>query len=318
MTHSAITVSAAANVALVKYWGKSSLAGNQPATASLSIGLEDLRTTTRVSLADKDSLETDLDGKAKRRLAAFIDDFRRRFAISQPLKVETSNNFPTAAGLASSASGFAAITLALDAIFDLSLDSSELSKIARSGSGSAARSIYGGYAEMLPTEDAFARSLMPAESWPLDIIVAVISSAAKPTGSTEAMLHTAATSPLYAVWLSSQADDMAEARQAVNDRDFEKLATISEHNCLKMHATIMASRPPLLYWQATTLSVIHLVQQLRAEGMKVFFTIDAGPQVKLVCEPADRPKLHEALASVSDIAQLILTRVGGNPVIERK
>ncbi len=315
MSDSTVTVSAAANIALIKYWGKSEQAGNQPATASLSIGLEDLRTTTTVSLADHDSIQGKLDDKGQSRLAAFIESFRKRFDIDQPLAVTTQNNFPTASGLASSASGFAAVTLALSHLFTKDMTNLEKSRIARSGSGSAARSVYGGYVQVVLSDNSYAEPIMPASDWPLDVIVAVTQEESKTIGSSDAMRQTAATSPMYRDWVSTHADDMAIARTALKNRDFKTLAEISEHNCLKMHSTMITSKPPVLYWKPATIAIIHLVHELRAGGAQVFFTIDAGAQVKLVCEPDDTQDVYQALETMDDVSRLIRTRVGGEPEI---
>lgn len=315
MSDTSVTVSAAANIALIKYWGKSGAAGNQPATASLSIGLEDLRTTTSVTLSSQDSIEG-LDDKATLRLAGFIDDFRDQFNIRQPVSITTENNFPTASGLASSASGFAAVTLALTHLLQPDLDDREISRIARRGSGSAARSIFGGYVEIILSDDSHAEPIMPASDWPLDVLVAVTQEESKSMGSTEAMQHTAATSPVYENWVANHPADMDTARAAIQDRDFMRLAEFSEHNCLKMHSTMMTSRPPVLYWKPATVEIIHLAQHLRAAGTHVFFTIDAGAQVKLICDPNDTQTVIRALESVAGVSRLIETRVGGNPVIQ--
>ena len=316
MSDSSVTASAAANIALVKYWGKSKSTGNHPATASLSIGLEHLRTTTRVARSDRDRICGELDARGTNRLAAFVDLFRSQFGIKQAVTITTSNNFPTASGLASSASGFAAVTLALDRLFGLKLSDREKSRLARQGSGSAARSVYGGYVEVVPGDNAYAKQILPPEHWSLDVIVAITEETGKPIGSTEAMERTAATSPLYPAWLETHGRDMDIARRAVNNRDFEQLADISEHNCLKMHGTMLAARPPVLYWKPATLAIMHLAQHLRAKGTRVFFTIDAGAQVKLICDPADTQTVYRALESLEGVSRLIATHIGGEPHIQ--
>ncbi len=315
MPDSSVTVSAAANIALIKYWGKSDRAGNQPATASLSIGLEDLRTTTKVSFSDEDEIVGDLGDQGRNRLHSFINEFRDQHGIQQMLNVSTENNFPTASGLASSASGFAAITLALAHLFKPEMSDLEKSQVARQGSGSAARSVYGGFVEVVLSDDSYAQPIMPAEDWPLDVLVAVTQEDSKVMGSSEAMKHTAATSPVYANWVDTHNTDMDIAKSAIAERDFVKLADISEHSCLKMHSTMMTSRPPVLYWKPATLSIIHLAQHLRAAGTQVFFTIDAGAQVKLICAPEDTQTVVRALDSVEGISRLIETRIGGAPRI---
>lgn len=315
VTSSTVTVSAAANIALIKYWGKSSQARNQPATASLSLGMEDLRTSTIVSKAEADSISGQLDDKGKQRLTRFVNAFRQQFGIEQPLSITTENNFPTASGLASSASGFAAVTLAMSELLKPDLTDREKSQLARQGSGSAARSIFGGFVEVVLSDNSYAEPIMPASDWPLDIIVAVTQEENKAISSSEAMTVTAATSPMYASWVSTNANDMNLARIALADRDFLKLAEVSEHNCLKMHATMMTSQPAIVYWKPATLSIIHLVSHLRAAGTEVFFTIDAGAQVKLICAPAATETVVKALESIEGISRLIKTRVGGAPVI---
>lgn len=312
-----VTVSAAANVALVKYWGKQEKGRNQPATASLSIGLEHLRTETTLSYADsgQDIIDAELSAAGRDRIVSFLDLARSRHEVKKHFHVQSANNFPTGSGLASSASGFAALTLAFDTLMHLQLSREQLSRLAMSGSGSAARSIHGGYVEIIPADDAYAISLMAPEAWPLDVIVAITAEHAKSIGSSEAMQLTAGTSPFYGAWLNSHGDDMLLAKQALSDRDFEKLAAVSESNCLKMHAAIMTSQPPILYWLPATLAVIESVQQMRSAGIPAFFTIDAGPQVKVVCEPSASAEVARRLAEIPGVIRTISTKVGGEPRI---
>jgi len=315
MRHSIATASAAANIALVKYWGKTSIGNNQPATGSVSLGLEDLRTTTTLQYiaGDEDTFDTELDDKARERVISFLDRVRHNHEITQRLHIKTSNNFPTGTGLASSASGFAALTLAFDALFNLKLAGSDLSRMARLGSGSAARSVYGGIVEIIPSDDAYAIPIAPADQWPLDVIVAVTEERPKAVGSTEAMILTANTSPFYRSWLRSHADDMIAAKEAIADNDFEKLADTSEHNCLKMHATMITSKPPVIYWQPATVAIMHEVRALRSAGTPAFFTIDAGAQVKIVCLPSATDLVRERLETIGGIRRMIVTKLGGSP-----
>ncbi len=313
MSYSTATASAAANIALIKYWGKSDAGENQPATASLSIGLENLRTETTVSLAETDQIEADFNDDAKARLMGFVDAFRVAHNLTAPLHLHTTNNFPTATGLASSASGFAAITLALNALFELGLSNAQLSRFARRGSGSAARSIYGGYVEVVLEDDAYAAQIMPANDWPLDVLVAVTDAGPKALSSGDAMRLTAASSPFYPQWVASHEADMRVARQAVVSRDFQKLAEISEQNCLKMHATMLTSQPAIIFWQPATIAIMHLVRTLRSQGEPVFFTIDAGAQVKLICEPGHTARIHQSLTELPGVTEIISTTVNGTP-----
>ena len=317
MSYSTATASAAANIALVKYWGKASIKDNQPATGSLSLGLEDLRTTTTLEYAtgNQDTFDTDLDDKARERVLSFLDRVRQSHEITQRLHIKTANNFPTGTGLASSASGFAALSLAFNALFKLKLAGSDLSRMARSGSGSAARSVYGGIVELIPSDDAYAIPIAPAEEWPLDVIVAVTEERPKVIGSTEAMIHTARTSPFYRSWLSSHSDDMTSAKEAIAKKDFEKLADTSEHNCLKMHATMITGEPPIIYWQPATVEIMHEVRALRSAGTPAFFTIDAGAQVKIVCLPSATDTIRQQLQTITGLKRVIITRLGGSPLV---
>ena len=314
-----VTVSAAANIALIKYWGKKDGSGNQPATGSLSIGLEDLRTRTRISRtgAGQDTFATNLDDGAVSRMRSFLDDVRRTRNTKTHFHIETDNDFPTGAGLASSASRFAALALGLNALLELNLSDADISRLARRGSGSAARSIHGGYVEVVPGDDAAAQPVMPAEAWPLDVLVAITDNAPKPVGSTDAMNRTAGTSPWFPAWVASHEADMQTAKRAILEQDFMRLAEVSEHNCLKMHGAIMAARPPIIYWRPATVALIHKVMRLRDEGAPVFFTVDAGAQVKVICEPAVTEQALAEVQSAAGVSRVIRTCVGGAPRVTR-
>lgn len=308
-----VTISTAANIALIKYWGKLERDGNQPATASLSIGLEDLRTTTTLAFSNSDSHEVELEGQPSSRINHFLDQVRVEFEIKPWFKVVSNNNFPTGTGLASSASGFAALALGLNELLDLRLSRQVISQLARKGSGSAARSVYGGFVEVIPSDDAMAVRVLSADEWPLSVIVAITNQQPKEVGSTEAMQRSATTSPYYRDWVKTHTADMEEAKLAIADRDFEKLADISEHNCLKMHGTIMTTRPPVLYWLPATIAVMHTVQTLRAAGTPAFFTIDAGAQVKVICPPACADTVEDRIREIEGVLNTIRTEVGGEP-----
>jgi diphosphomevalonate decarboxylase len=179
-------------------------------------------------------------------------------------------------------------------------------------SGSAARSICGGFAELANELDAITVStLCPADAWPLSVVVAFTATGPKAVGSTAAMETSRATSPFYGRWVEQQDDDLDEARAAISARDFPRLAAIAEHNCLKMHSVMWASRPPMVYWNATTLECMAAVRQMQAEGVPVFFTIDAGPQLKAVCEPAAAEVVRERLAATEGVEAIMVTGLGG-------
>ncbi|MGH8154723.1 MAG: diphosphomevalonate decarboxylase [Rhodanobacteraceae bacterium] len=329
MTSSAGQATAVAqpNIALVKYWGKRDDALNLPAAGSLSITLEALHTRTTVRFdaslsADDIVLNGGRDEDQSRKIGAFLDLFRTRAQVTTRARVETRNDFPTGAGLASSASGFAALAVATDRALGLGLDAQELSRLARRGSGSAARSIFGGFVEMAAGrredgEDAFATPLLDAAAWPLEVVVAITTRERKAVGSREGMDLTRCTSPFYRDWIATATGDLAAARSAVEARDFGRLADIGEASCLAMHAVMLSARPGLIYWNAATLACIQRVRALRREGAGVFFTIDAGPQVKAVCLPDATARVASALRDTAGVEEVLVSGLGaGARVVE--
>lgn len=321
------TAQAQPNIALVKYWGKRDAALNLPAAGSLSITLDALHTRTSVHFDD--TLATDdivLNGRRDeaqtRRLGAFLDLFRAHAQVDTRARVESTNDFPTSAGLASSASGFAALAVAADRALNANLAPRELSILARRGSGSAARSIFGGFVEMAAGtradgEDAYATPLLDAGEWPLAVVVAITTRAAKSTSSRDGMEDSRRTSPFYRDWIATVHADLADARAAVHARDFAKLADTSEASCLAMHAVMLSTRPGLVYWNAATVDCIHRIRELRKTGTPVFFTIDAGPQVKAVCLPEHAEAVASALRDVHGVEEALVSGLGaGARIVE--
>ena len=307
------------NIALIKYWGKSEDERNIPAVGSLSITLDGLTTTTAVSFnSDLEEDEFLLGGQAipkmSGRVSRCLDLVRERVGAQTRARVESNNDFPTAAGLASSASGFAALVTAADAAMGVNIPQNELADMARRSSGSAGRSLFGGFVELrltpdgpLPTET---RQILEPFDWPLRVAVAVTDAGPKEIGSTEGMVRTERTSPYYAGWVDSSEDDLAEARTAIARRDFEALAEVSESSCLKMHAVMLSARPGLVYWNGATVECIRKVRKLRADGVPVFFTVDAGPQVKAVCAPEAFDRVAAELAAVEGVSQVLASGLG--------
>jgi diphosphomevalonate decarboxylase len=331
MTGRAVTAVAGTNIALVKYWGKRDAALNLPATGSLSLTLDKLGTRTTVAFdlpggAGAEDRVT-LDGgpaapSFRARVSAFLDRVRGLAGTDARARVATDNSVPTAAGLASSASGFAALALAAARAAGLMLSATELSALARLGSGSAARSIFGGFVEMAPGAradgaDAAAAELAAGAGWDLRLVVAVTARGEKPLGSTAAMELTARTSPFYAAWLASVAGDLAAARGAIASRDLAALGAVAERSALRMHATAMAAEPPVLYWNPATLAAIEAVRALRARGTPAYFTVDAGPHVKALCAAADADAVSDALGAVPGVLRTIVAAPGtGARVVE--
>jgi diphosphomevalonate decarboxylase len=233
-----------------------------------------------------------------------------------PAVIESRCNFPIAAGLASSASSFAALVVAASRAAGLQTDTLSLARAAGQASGSAARSLYGGFVELQLIEDKQApdiavESILEASEWPLQVIVAITTKGEKPISSGDAMNLSSKTSPFYASWLEHQVNDLDVARSAVADRDFSALAAISEHNCLKMHSVMWSSRPPVVYWNKATLACMETVRQLQADGIPVFFTIDAGPQVKAVCLPESAERVSKAMQETDGVIDTMSSSLGG-------
>jgi diphosphomevalonate decarboxylase len=226
---------------------------------------------------------------------------------------------PRAIGLASSAAAFAALALAGSRAAGLALDPPALSALARRGSGSAARSIFGGFVEWRRGEradgrDSIGEPLAGPGHWDVRVVVAVTSSAPKAVTSRAGMEH-AATSPLYPAWVTGAEADLAEARAAIRARDLEALGLVAEHSALKMHAIGLAARPPLLYWRGATVECLHRVWALRAEGTRAFASIDAGPQVKVLCEPGNAARVAETLRVVPGVERVLTCGPGGGAEI---
>lgn len=304
---------ACANIAVVKYWGKRDTALNLPAAPSLSLTLDALRTTTTVERIDGDDDELILDGapvtgKPLDRVTRFVDLVRTDGAV----RVTSTNSFPTAAGLASSASAFAALAVASASAFERTMSPSELSVLARRGSGSAARSIFGGWARM---NDEHAEPLdLDLE---LSAAIAVADAGEKKVGSTEGMERTKETSPYHAAWIETVHRDLASALDAIRAKDLETLATVVEGNCLAMHANAMAARPGIIYFGPSTLWAIEEVRRLRANGTPVFFTIDAGPHVVAFTPPEHLDTVSAALSKHDAVKRVITSAVGeGAHVVE--
>lgn len=307
------TAVACSNVALAKYWGKRDVSGNVPATPSVSVSLGGLQTRTTVefdpSLAsDTMSLnEREASGEPLVRVTRLLDEVRALAGMLLRARVVTANDFPTASGLASSASGFAALAYAAVHAAGLKLDDRTISRMARRASASAARSVFGGFVA-LGTEDDAAAEPLDVE-FPLSIVVAAVTLAAKDTGSTSGMAHSRATSPYYAAWVDDAPKVAAEVRAAIVARDLSRLGRAAEASALRMHACMLASDPALLYWAPQTVELLHRVRALRAEGIEAYATIDAGPHVKVICAPADAARVAERLGPVA--VRTIVAHVGG-------
>jgi len=295
------TATAHPNIALIKYWGKRDTALNLPAVPSLSLTLDTFTTRTTVTWgADRDAAR--LDGReATAREAGRVFEFLSVLDPSRPpCRVDSHNDFPTAAGLASSSSGFAALAVAASHASGQDLATKALSVLARRGSGSACRSLWGGFVEWTlghapDGSDSHGIPLAPADHWDVRMVVAVVSDAKKAVGSRPAMIRSAQTSPYYSHWCATAQSDVDGAREAVLARDLTTLGTLMEQSTHKMHATMTTSWPPVFYAQPGTMACIHAVMQLRDSGTEAWLTMDAGPNVKVLCRSADADTVADTL-----------------------
>ena len=316
-TSRAATVRAHANIALAKYWGKAEVARNLPAVPSLSLTLAGMCTTTEVTFAPElthDELWLSgvaQVGKPLLRASKLLNEVRGLAGVDTFARVRSHNDFPTASGLASSASGFAALALAAARALDLSLPIERVSALARAASASAARSLFGGYVELGASAES-AVPVAPPQHWSLKMLVAVTSEAAKDTGSTDGMQHTASTSPYYPTWVTDAPRLFDEVKAAVLAKDFERLAPAVEQSALMMHASMLAASPALIYFRPATLAVIEAVRAQRRAGNACCFTIDAGPHVKVLVEPNSAAALQRALADVPGVLRVLESAPGGD------
>jgi len=316
------------NIALIKYWGKRDTALNLPATGSLSMTLSSLGTETRVTFDDgftRDEMRLDgrpVDRHTCSRTFRFLDIVRKAAGIDSFARVESENNFPTASGLASSASGFAALALAATRAAGMSADLPELARLARLGSGSAPRSLLGGLVELRAGESPDGADCIPVQiaapdAWDIRLVVAMNSSGAKHVGSTEGMERTRLTSPYYREWLRANRMDLGAAREAVAGRDFSTLGRLTEASCFRMHAVAMSADPSILYWNAATLDTISAVRAMRDSGLEGYVTVDAGPHVKTLCRAADADAIAREVETIRGIERVVIEKPGpGAEVIE--
>jgi len=312
------TAKAQPNIALIKYWGKRDTDRNLPAVGSISITLADLYTTMSVDFDT--TLGSDVlvvngadDSSMLQRVSRCLSSVAG--AERPHARIESEGNFPIAAGLASSSSAFAALVVAADAAAGRENTRAQLASLAGQASGSAARSLLGGFVELKNAgDDIDVSGICGPDDWPLRVVVAVTALGPKPVGSTEAMEVSRNTSPFYDRWIEQQDADLVEARAAIAGRDFARLAAVAEHNCLKMHSVMWGSRPPMIYWNSTTLACMQTVRELQSAGVAVFFTIDAGPQVKAICEPTASAAVEQALAATPGVEQVLVSGLGQGAV----
>lgn len=319
MALNSATAIAHPNIAFIKYWGNSDDGLRLPVNSSISMNLDGLSAKTSVEwdddlTADEFTLNNEIQsGDSLHRVSRHLDVLRGRLGRQSKAKVASENNFPTGAGIASSAAAFAALTAAGVAAAGKILSERELSTIARLGSGSAARSIPAGFVEWYAAdshEDSYAQSLFPPDHWNLVDVVAVINKGHKAVGSS-AGHPSAQSSPLQNARVAGAEERVTRVRGAIQERNFNELATFVELDSNLMHAVMMTSQPPLFYWEPASLKIMSLIREWRAEGLNVCYTLDAGANVHCICVRSDAPIVSSRLNSLSEVLTTLSANVGG-------
>jgi diphosphomevalonate decarboxylase len=317
------TAQAQPNLAFIKYWGNRDERLRLPANSSISMNLDGLYTRTTVTWDEQlpaDELVLNGQQQAERpleRVSAHLDAIRQYVGITAHAEVESFNNFPMGAGIASSASSFAALTMAAVHAAGVNLSERELTTLARLGSGSAARSIPAGIVEWYSGgthSESWAESIAPPDYWGLVDVIAIVSSEHKAVGSTEGH-QSANTSPLQAARVAGAAERLAICKAAILGRDFAAFADIVELDSNLMHSVMMTSRPPLFYWLPTSLVIMQGVPRWREDGLRVCYTLDAGPNVHCICLRNDAAEVSKRLKSLSGVVDVKTAGVGVGAVI---
>lgn len=313
------TARAHTNIALLKYWGKADTNLIIPTTTSISLTLNEFYTDTTVWFdeqltADDITLNNvSLQGRGYEKVTRFMDLVRDRANQHQFVHVHSINHVPTAAGLASSASAFAALAGAASAAVGLSLEPADLSRLARRGSGSASRSIFGGFAQWDRGHDdqtSVAHALTETVDWPIQLLTLIVNDQPKKIDSRGGMQNARANSPFYQQWVDMANAQVPAMQAAINNHDLVTLGTLAEANALQMHAQNMVANPPFTYLTDVSWLIIETVKALRATGIPVYATMDAGPNVKLISQPADTEKIMAALRQVLPEIQVTVATPG--------
>src|SRR5512133_2257650 len=317
------TAQAFANIAFIKYWGNRDNALRIPMNGSISMNLDGLFTRTTVSFQPSLSFDEliinghEIAGAGRERVSYILDIVRGMAKIHESAEVMTENNFPSGAGIASSASAFAALALAGSKAAGLNLSEQELSRLARRGSGSAARSIPSGFVEWQAgetDEDSFAFSIAEPKQWNIVDCIAIVSASHKKTGSTEG--HSIApTSPLQSARVADAPRRLDLCRSAILNRDFDAFASIVELDSDIMHAVMMTSTPALHYWKPASLEVMNNVRAWRAEGIPACYTVDAGPNVHVICPEAEGHVIENRLREIPGVEKVLVARAGGPAIL---
>lgn len=313
-----VTSVSPANIAFIKYWGKKNPKLNIPYNDSVSMNLDSCFTKTTTEFDPK--LKNDkvyiggieVEGDKRQRVVKILNLIRAKAKIKFFAKVESENNFPSDAGIASSASGFSALALSASAAAGLNLNQKELSRLARMGSGSACRSIPDGFTFWKKGKDdvsSYAVEIAPPGFWDIRDVIAITSEGGKKTSSTEGH-ELATTSPYFALRIKNIGRRISKLKKAFLEKDIKKFGTLMEEEAIDLHLMAMSSKPPVHYWNSGTLEVMHEVIRLRENGIYCYFTMDAGPNVHIICLEDDEPKVKNAIKKLPLVKKVISNKAG--------
>lgn len=307
------TAIAPSNIAFIKYWGKKNEELRLPENGSISMNLSNLLTTTTVEFSrnlNKDIviINNQKDLNQQNRVIRHLDKVRQMAKITDKARVVSRNNFPSGTGLSSSASGFAALTLAASWAAGLNLSEKEITILARQGSGSSCRSIPDGFVEWLDgktSDTSYAVSIFPPQYWSIADVVAVVSEQGKKVSSTEGQ-RIAASSPFFKVRLSRIKNKIKLIKKLIKEKNFPKFGELIEAEALELHAIMLTSKPSLIYWLPGTVRIMKLVKKWRSNGLLVYFTINTGQDIHLICEKKDVEKVCSRLKKIEEVKNIII------------
>tara|TARA_Y100000996_G_scaffold414426_1_gene405251 strand:+ start:27 stop:992 length:966 start_codon:yes stop_codon:yes gene_type:complete len=307
------------NFALVKYWGKKNNNKNTPAMSSISVTVDSMHSTTKIFKNSKSNCHRlFINGVEEFDLSKILPPllYLSKFSKSDDyLVIESQNNFPTSAGLASSASGISSFVTAYEAYYDLNLKVSDREQACLLGSGSAPRSLIGGFVLMDHNNNYRCTQILQKPDWPLDVLICIASKDQKKVSSREGMEISKKTSPIYHDWLEINHKHINLALNAIKDKDIVSLKNVAEENCKMMHEVMKTSIPSISYMTDVTHSCLAEIKNLRSSGHKLFYTIDAGPQVKIICDPKSTEIIKKTIIDRTEVVEVIQAGLGGPPRI---
>lgn len=320
------TAIAPSNIAFTKYWGKKDEILRLPENGSVSMCLSNLLTTTTVAFSleyKKDEITINGGGVEtgeEMRVIKHLDRIRKLAKINLKAKVVSKNNFPIGTGLSSSASGFAALTLAASKAADLDLSEKDLSILTRQGSGSACRSIPSGFVEWLDgdtSETSYAIQIFPPNYWDIADVVAVVSEGKKEV-STSVGQQSAQSSPFMATRLAHMKERNDLCRKLIEQKNFKEFGELIEAEALELHTIMLTQRPALIYWTPGTLQIMKLVSHWRADGIPVYFTINTGQNIHLIVEQKNVEKVVSKLKQLDFVKNIIVNTPGEGTRLSNK